>query len=289
MARTLLITGATGNVGTEIIAELRRRGRAHDVVAAVTNSDNARAQLGNDIGYVRFDFADPSTFGAAFAGVEKLFLMRPPQITDIPRYITPALRAAKEAGVRQVVFLSLSGVESIRVVPHAKVEAALRDIDIPWTMLRPSFFMQNLSTTHRDEIRDDDEIFVPAGNGRTSFIDVRDIGAVGGAALDEDWHTYQAYELTGSEALTYGEVAGILSDVLNRRITYRKPSLMAFFTRWKARGVPTQFILVMSGIYTVARLGFAGRLSDDLPRLLGRNPITMRQYIEDYKTAWERP
>lgn len=287
MGGKILVTGATGNVGIEVIAELRRRGRASDVVAAATNPDAARARLGDDIGYVRFDFADPATFAPAFAGAEKLFLMRPPQISDIPRYITPAIQAAKGAGVRQIVFLSLIGVDKNRVVPHAKVEDALREAGVAWTMLRPSFFMQNLSTTHRDEIRDGDEIFVPAGDGSTSFIDVRDIGAIGGMALAEDGHENTIYELTGPEALTYGEVAALMSEVLGRRITYRKPSLLAFITRWKARGADTAFVVVMAGIYTTARLGLAARLTDDVPRLLGRPPISMRQYIEDYRSAWE--
>lgn len=283
----ILVTGATGNVGREIIAELRRRGRTADTVAAVSNPARSASELGDDIQYVKLDFADQNTYDPALNGIDKIFLLRPPQISDIPRYITPFIQAAKAANVRQIVFLSLIGVDKNRVVPHAKVEDALRTAGVPWTMLRPSFFMQNLNTTHREEIRDGDEIFVPAGNGKTSFIDVRDIGAVGGMALDEEGHENMVYELTGSEALTYGEVAAVMSEVLGRTITYRKPSLLAFITRWKARGQPTDFVFVMAGIYTTARLGLAARLTDETTMLLKRPPITLRQYIEDYRSAWE--
>lgn len=287
MAGKILVTGATGNVGAEVVAELRRRGRTADVVIADRNPTKAQTQLGADLRYVRFDFEDATSFAPAFVGIDKLFLMRPPAISDIPRYITPAIAAAKAAGVCQIVFLSLIGVDKNRIVPHAKVEDALRAADVPWTMLRPSFFMQNLSTTHRQEIRDGTEIFVPAGNGRTSFIDVRDIAAVGALALAEEGHGYKTYEITGSEALTYSEVAALMTEELGRTITYRKPSLLAFIARWKARGADLDYIFVMAGIYTTARLGFAGGLTDELPKLLGRAPITMRQYIADYRNAWE--
>ena len=287
MTGKILITGATGNVGSELITALRKRGLANQVVAADRNPAKAQAKLGNDIGYTRLDFADASSFAPAFTDIEKLFLMRPPALSDVPRYIAPAIDAAKHAGVRQIVFLSLLGAEKNRVVPHAKIEDALRDADVPWTMLRPSFFMQNLNTTHRDEIRDGNELFVPAGNGRTSFIDVRDIAAVAALALAEAGHEYQSYALTGSEALTYGEVAAMMTEVLGRNIAYRNPSLLAFIARWQARGAALDYILVMAAIYTTARLGLAGGITGELPRLLGRTPITVRQYIEDYRAAWE--
>lgn len=249
MPATILVTGATGNVGSEVLKRLRD----HDVrvIAAVPKPDRARRVLGSDVEVVAFDFGNPATFAPAFRNVDKLFLIRPPAISDVPRYITPALNAAQQAGVDQIVFLSLLGVERNSIVPHHAIEEAVRATGVPWTFLRPSFFMQNLNTTHRAEIRDNSEIFVPAGNGKTSFIDVRDIAAVGAKALLEDGHEQQAYPLTGSAALSYSEVAAIMSDVLHRPIRYRPPSLLAFAVRWRARGLPLDQIAVMAGISTL--------------------------------------
>lgn len=284
MAETILITGATGNVGAEIIGALR--GSGHTLRAAVTNVERARTRLSDDIDYAVFDFARPETFVPAYEGVTRMFLMRPPQISDIPRYITPAIVAAKQAGVQQIVFMSLLGVEKNPVVPHAKVEAAILEAGMPYTFLRPSFFMQNLSTTHRDEIRDGSEIFVPAGHGATSFIDARDIAAVAALALTEDGHANKAYPLTGSAALTYDQVAEIMTAVLGRPIRYRNPSIPAFIARRRARGEALAFILVMCAIYTTARLGLAKYVTNDTERLLGRAPITLRQFVEDYRETW---
>ncbi|NDJ78922.1 MAG: SDR family oxidoreductase, partial [Chloroflexi bacterium] len=234
----------------------------------------------------RFDFAQPDTFAPAYAGVKRMFLLRPPAISDVKRYLFPAIDAAQASGVEHIVFLSLLGVENNRVVPHYKVEKYLESCGVAYTFVRPSFFMQNLNTTHRSEIRDESEICVPVGRGKTSFIDARDIGAVAALALAEDGHTNRAYELTGSEALDYYEVAAIFSDVLGRPITYANPSILRFVRAQRRKGAPLKFALVMIGLYTSTRFGMAKTITNEVERLLGRPPITLRQYVQDYRECW---
>jgi uncharacterized protein YbjT (DUF2867 family) len=145
--------------------------------------------------------------------------------------------------------------------------------------------MQNLSTTHRDDIRAG-EILVPAGRGATSFIDVRDIAAVAARVLTEAGHLFQAYPLTGNEAVDYFQVARLLSAELDRPIAYRRPSILRFVRHMRAQGRAWPLILVMVGIYTTARLGLAGLITPDCERLLGRPPITMRQFVHDERECW---
>jgi uncharacterized protein YbjT (DUF2867 family) len=166
------------------------------------------------------------------------------------------------------------------------VEQFILEAGLPYTFLRPGFFMQNLSTTHRDDIREHGELFVPAGKGRTSFIDTRDIAAVGARTLLEDGHEGKTYDLTGSEALTYAEVAELFTEVLGRPIRYPEPGALRFAARWYGRDVPASYIAVMTGIYTVCRLGLAGTLTRDTETLLGRAPISMRQFIQDHESCW---
>lgn len=278
----IVVTGATGTVGREVMQRLARQGAP--AVAAVRNPGRARSTLGT-VPTVRFDFEDPATYDETFRGAEKLFLVRPPAIAAVWQSIFPALRAAQAAGVQHVVLLSLLGAEQNPFVPHRWIEWYLQSLDMDWTFLRPSFFMQNLSTTHRAEIRDRDEIFVPAGEGATSFIDARDVAAVGARVLTGAGHARRAYALTGAEALTYAEVARILSDVLARPIRYHDPSLFAFVRRQLGQR-PLGFVLVMAGIYLTARLGLAARATLDVERLLGRPPTTFRQFAEDYQSVW---
>ncbi|MFN8514476.1 MAG: SDR family oxidoreductase [Chloroflexia bacterium] len=281
----ILITGATGNVGAATVAALGQLGLRPRVAAR--DVAGAQRRLGDTATPVPFDFTDPATFGAAFDGVRRMLLVRPPALANVRRDIAPALDAARAAGVEQVVFLSLLGAERNPVVPHRRIEDLLRASGLGWTFLRASYFMQNLSTTHRDEIRQRGEIFVPAGQGRTSFIDVRDIAAVAAKALTEPGHAGRAYPLTGAVALDYAIVAELLSAVLGRPVRYANPSPLAYARRLAGQGQPATYILVTTAIYLTARLGLAAGVTGDIARLLGREPITMRRFVEDHRALWE--
>ncbi|MBW4507291.1 MAG: SDR family oxidoreductase [Scytonematopsis contorta HA4267-MV1] len=281
----IMVTGATGNVGFEVIRLLQEH-NCH-ICAAVRNPNQAKQQiLGNNIDFVQFDFTNSDTWTNAFEKVNKLFLVRPPNLANVRKQIAPVLNAAKLSGVEQVVFFSIQGAERNRIVPHSKIERYINKLGIPATFLRAGFFMQNLSTVHREDIKTRGELFMPAGKGITSFIDVRDIAAVAVRALIENGHSSRAYTLTGSEALTYYQVADIFTEVLGKPIRYAKPSVLNFIFQMRARGLPMSYVLVMVGIYTTARLGLAGNITSDVEQLLGRPPLTMRQYVEDYRHLW---
>jgi uncharacterized protein YbjT (DUF2867 family) len=280
---SIFVTGATGNVGSEVARLLHAAGQP--VRVGVRPAALAGYRVPSGIEATAFDFADPATHAPALRGVRRLFLMRPPAISDTKRFINPVIDAARAAGVEQIVFLSLLGAERLRVVPHARVESYLAGAGVPWTFLRPSFFMQNLSTTHRDEIRAG-EIPVPAGGGRTSLIDIRDVAAAAARVLSEEGHSNAAYALTGVEALDYHQVAQLLSAELGRPILYRRPSIIRFVRQMRARGLAWPIILVMAGIYTTARLGLASAITPDSAHLLSRQPITMRQFVHDYRGCW---
>ncbi|MGN4446736.1 SDR family oxidoreductase [Bacillus cereus group sp. MYBK79-1] len=268
----ILVTGATGNVGKEIVKALIQRSANFQVATHRKESKG-----------VYFDFENPSSLKLALMGVTKLFLLRPPHLADAKKYFQPVIDAAKEVGIKHIVFLSLLGVEKNLIVPHAKIEKIIKDSGIPYTFLRPSFFMQNLLSQHGDELRKDKIIEVPAGRGKTSFIDVRDIGEVAAKVLTEDGHRFKAYALTGSEALTYYEVAEIISKETNEHIIYTNPNIFTFRKRMIQKGLKNDFIMVMIGIYTTARLGLAKKITLDLEQLLGRKPITLKQFAHDYR------
>jgi uncharacterized protein YbjT (DUF2867 family) len=163
-------------------------------------------------------------------------------------------------------------------VPHHGIERLIKKSGLAWTFLRPSFFMQNLSTTHRADICERDEVYVPAGNGRTNFVDVTDIGEAAAVVLTSPGHDRRAYEITGSEALTYAQVAETLSRACGRTISYARPSSAQFKARMLAAGQDAEFVSVMGAIYALARFGMAAGTSDELESLIGRKPTTFAQW-----------
>jgi len=284
MSSPILVIGALGNVGAEVVKQVIALGGK--VRAADIDVSKLQERFGDSVEAVRFDFTDSTTYAATFNGVKKMFYLRPPQITNIRRDMNPSMDAAKQAGVTQVVFLSLIGIEKAKYVPHYKVETYLQELGFQTTFLRCSFFMQNLNTTHRKEIKDRSEIFVPVGKARTSFIDARDIGKVAAVTLMESGHAGKNYNLTGSEGLDYWQAATILSEVLGRKISYRNPNPLHFLVETIRRGTPFMFAMVMLGLYTSTRFGMAEPITNEVERLTGNKPISFRQYAQDYRGSW---
>lgn len=279
----ILVTGATGNVGLAVVRALA--GSGAEVRLAMSPGSHPRA---GGMRAVDFDFTAPATWGPALRDVRSMFLMRPPALGNVKRDLLPAVAAAREAGVRHVVFLSLQGAEKNKVVPHATVEAWLRASGLDWTFVRASFFHQNLSTTHVADIRDRDEIVVPAGNGATAFVDAEDVGAVAAAALmDRTAHANRAWTVTGGEALTYTQIAARLTCELNRPIRYTSPGLLRYARHARRNlAMPAGMVAVTSAIYTTARLGMAAGLTDDVRRVLGRDPIDFATFARRERAAW---
>jgi uncharacterized protein YbjT (DUF2867 family) len=282
---TIFVSGVTGNVGYEVARALM--GRGVRVRTGDLDTQKVRARLGEGVEAVHFDFEDASTYPQAFAGIQRMFLMRPPQISNVRRKMFPAIDAAAAAGVSHFVFLSLIGVQRNKRVPHYAIEQHLRKLGVKTTFLRCSFFMQNFNTTHRDEIRRRSELYIPARFSKTSFIDVRDIAAVAALALVEgEPHINQAYDLTGSEALDYTQVAERFSQVLRRKIIYRNPPALGYVLRQLRAGKPLGYALITAWLYANTRKGMADVVTGDVRRLLGRKPISLRQYIQDYRESW---
>lgn len=281
---SILVTGALGNVGGEIVRQMLDQGIA--IRAADIDPRALISRYGKNIEIIEFDFARPDTYKPALKSVKKIFLMRPPHISDVKRLILPFIETARSAGVEQVVFLSLIGIEKNPQVPHYKVEQYLQSSGMAYTFLRASFFMQNLSGIHVEEIRDRNEIFVPVGHGKTSFVDVRDIAAVAVKTLAERGHGNQAYDLTGPEALNYFQVADIFSKLLGREIIYRNPSIIAFILKSLRRGKPLSLTLIMSYLYTQTKRGMSAQVTQDVEKILGRSPILLEQFVTDYQHVW---
>jgi uncharacterized protein YbjT (DUF2867 family) len=279
MASTVLVTGATGNIGREVVRALTEQGTQVRAGARTP----AKVETRTGVTSVLLDYERPETFAAAFDGVDGLALLMPPfGVSDEVAQARMLVDAARAAGVQHIAKLSAMNADANPQSAHRQVELYIEESGIPYTHLRPSFFMQNYTLYFADDIRRG-VIYLPAGNGKQSLIDSRDIGDAFAVVLTQPGHQQSAYSLTGAEAIDHDEIARILSRVLDREITYAAPSVAEYRATMQANGVPAALFESIIDLYDgiVAR-GWAETVTPDLAQLLGRAPRTFEQYAQDY-------
>ena len=277
----ILVTGASGNVGTYVVKELVEMGE--EVVAAGTDKLKLEKLFGQDIETTVLDFTKPETFKEALKNVDRLFLMRPPHLGK-PEDLYPFIDYLKTCHIRLISFLSLMGVEKNTIPPHHKIEKYIEDSGIPYAHIRPGFFMQNLSGIHSLEIRENDEIFVPAGKSKTSFIDARDIGlSIATVLYEAEKYENTAHTITGPESLSYFQIAEILSQTTGRKITYKKPGFLKYRKHYvEKRGLDKKYVNITMALYFMTRLGTAEKVTKEFMMITGKNPRTFREFAEDH-------
>lgn len=267
-----LIVGASGNVGKWVVENLKK----DEIIAAERNTKKFE---NSDIETRKLDFYDPSTYKNIFEGVDSIFLMRPPAISKVKKYIFPFIDQALKKGVKKIVFLSLIGAENNNFVPHKKIEDYLIEKNADYTFIRPSFFMQNLTGMHLQDINVLDEIIAPAGNGKTNFIDAKNIGEIIAKVLKETGHEKKAYSITGPKSYTYHEVADILTELLGRKIKYNEPGIIKFFMRMKKRKFKINYIFVMTAIFLTSKFGKADITNNNFEKIMNYKPENLEMFI----------
>lgn len=284
----VLVTGANGNVGREVVRALRARGA---VARAVDLSvDDVRATHGGDIDAARLDYAAPSTFAGALDGCTSLFLVRPPAIADMETTLLPFIDAGLASGIEHIVFLSVHGASSNKLVPHHAVELHLAACGAGYTFLRPGFFAQNLGTAYRADIAEDGRLFLPAGRGRVAFVDIRDVAELAALVLDDPRaHHAMAYTCTGPEAFSFEEAARLMTDVVRRPIRYEAASIGGYVRHLHVHGLPLAQIAVQTVLHVGLRYGQLEVIDPTLERLLGRRPRTLATYVRESAGLWTPP
>lgn len=282
----VLVTGATGNAGREVVAALLARGVP---ARAAGTSPKRLRELLPAAEPVRLDLREPATFGPALRGCRGLFLLRPPAIADVKPTLNALVDAARAGGVSHVVFLSVAGAGENHVVPHHAVERHLIEGPGDWTILRPGFFAQNLGDAYRRDLLEDDRLYLPAGRGRAAFVDVRDVAEVVAQAFVEPTvHAGQAWTLTGPVATSFEEAARLLTAALGRPIHYVPASLPGYALHLLRRGLPWGQVAVQAILHAGLRFGQAERVDPTLARLLGRPGRTLSEYVHDHASLWRR-
>jgi len=278
----IFITGASGNVGVELIRALTGEAKEIKLVAGIRDFEKDKKILSEfPIEFCAFDFSNPKTFEPALENCRILFLLRPPQLSDVSIF-KPLIGMAKKKGVEHIVFLSVQGVENDTRIPHHKIEKLIRDSGMAWTFLRPAYFMQNFATTLKKELVERRRIFLPAGETKFTLVDLRDIGRVAAKVLlNPDSHIGKAYDLTGPDCLTFGQMAKILSSGLRRPIDFESPNLFQFLRYERSEGVSYGFIWVMILLHYFPKFKEEPLTTDWIKKLTHKEPISFAQFVAD--------
>lgn len=228
----ILVTGATGTVGREVVKSLRSKNVAikaaiHQLNKASILTEDSSSGKGN-VEYVVVNYDDPKTITKALEDVEKIFLLTPAMTTpsEGERIAISFIDQAKQLGISHIVRLSAMGVKEEDTSSHRRIEKYLEESGVPYTHLRPNFFMQNFNTEYFFESIKHGEIPLCFGSAKISFVDARDIGEVAATILTNEGHYNKAYTLTGKEVIDHYEIASILSKTLSREVTYTNPLLI---------------------------------------------------------------
>ncbi len=282
---TILVTGATGTIGTATIENLLSRPNV--TVRAGVHSRPASALRGA-AQPVEVDFARPETITSAAHGVDAVFMITPPAPNQV-ELATGVLKGLKAANVLRLVRLSVAAADRPGVAhfmdAHAAMEAQIRESGIPHTFLRPNSFMSNFLTHYRPH--PDGNIRLPWGNGAVAHVDPRDVADVAAEALTTDTHLGKAYTLSGPEAITADQIASSISKATGQRIKYIDMPEEAMRQAMISSGMPPMMIEGLLNLWAAMK---AGRLSDvtqTIPELLGRRARSFDQFARDHAGSWK--
>jgi uncharacterized protein YbjT (DUF2867 family) len=299
LGRTIiLVTGATGTVGSEVVKQLvssisSPSSSGQNVIRAAvhsqTKADKFR-QYDETVKIVNMDYNKPETIGAALDKVGKLFLLTLPSLnmTDISSKV---ISEAKKNGVQYIVKLSVFGADAEPGITigrlHRQEEKIIEESGISYTHLRSSAFMQNFVNYYGYNIKAQNAVYLPAGMGKVSFIDARDIAAVAAKLLLSEInkitrHENKAYVITGPEALSYGQVTEIISEEIGKKISYidteeedaRKVMESMSLEDWLIDAILEEF-------YNT-KIGNRSETTNLVEQIIGRKPTSFVQFVRDY-------
>jgi len=280
----ILVTGATGNNGSEIVRQLSAAGAP--VRALVRNPAKASAIQGPGVEICEGDLGKVNTLEAALAGVDRVLLCSGFSPDEVDMQVN-MIKAARRAGTRHVVKFSVLGASptsACRILSdHGQIEKQLEASGSAYTVLRPNSFMQNL-LAFAGSIQQG-SFALPAGDTRISTVDIRDIAAVAVRVLTEPGHEGKSYDITGPEPLSYGDMAARLSSVLGRTIQYVSISPQDFKKGMMQWGLPEWMADGMNELYATYT-GYQTAVTDVISRIGKKQPTTFDQFARDFTSAF---
>lgn len=281
---TILVTGATGNIGRALVECLQKTPYSVSVIAASPSGQSVAGTPAREL-----NLLSPDSAQAAMRGVKRLFLVTPAH-PDMEAMTAHAVRAAQAAGVQHIVRASGAGADPKSDVAIARLQGRcdqiVIDSGITYTLLRPKNFMQNFTMFLRDMIRAG-TVYSSQGEGRVPFIDARDIAAVAARVLQEPQaHVGKAYTLTGPRALTNAEALAVIAEHIGRPVQLVAISEEQTVEGMRQAGMSEAMVQAMSSLNRIIADGWVTDVTDDVSRLLGRPATAWADFVAEHRDQW---
>ena len=288
MPGKILVTGATGNVGGGVLANLTATGA--NVRALVRDESKAQGLMDDGVEVVIGDLEKPETLDAAFSGVDRVFLATPvgPDQVSLARN---AIAAAKRAGNPHIVRLSAGAVkQTLAALPrvsgqHAEIDAELKTSGLPYTILRPHNFMQN-TLMAAQTVASDGAVYMPMKEGKLGMVDVRDIVDVAAKVLTEAGHEGKTYGLTGPASISYYDIAAGLSEAIGKEVKYVDVPLEAAREAMVAMGLPEWYADAYNEYNKVFSEGWGDFSTGDIEEITGHPARSYETFALDFAQAF---
>jgi uncharacterized protein YbjT (DUF2867 family) len=286
MNSTILIIGATGNIGKELTKLLAENGQKVRVTIRPTSRSEELKALGVEM--IHADLHDPSSLKEAMNGIEKVLFATPfgPNMVELSSNI---IQAAKVAGVKHLVKISGAGAELEAITMakwHRTIEKEIEQSKLAYTFLRPNSFMQNIVNFSAHTIRDHGAFYAPIGEGKIAMVDARDIANVAFHVTTEKGHENKAYYLSGPEAISYHEIADILSSVTGKSVKYVDVPAEAARRSMLEAGMPGETVDALLELYHINKLGYTAEVSNTVEEITRQSATSFETFAKDYKEVF---
>jgi uncharacterized protein YbjT (DUF2867 family) len=288
MTKTILITGATGNISSGIIAQLK--GSAYRLLALVRNPEKAEELKRQGVELRVGDLEKPWTLGSAFAGTDIVWVLAPPG-PRAPEQCSNALWAARQAGAKHVVRLSAIGAAhtapTINSRLHALSDAELVGSGIPFTILKPHYFMQNLMMAAQS-VAQQGAMYFALADGKMGLIDSRDISEFAAHVLTTAGHEGKTYTLTGPASISMHQVAAAIGEAIGKAVKYVPVTVEAQRQSILQMGMDEWMANLLGDYSTAYSANWGDLVTDDFQRVMGKTPRSIAQFGRDFAAAFGR-
>lgn len=280
----ILITGATGNVGIELIKRLLITQNHGNIIAGVRDIEKAKKNnlILHNVELRKFDFEDINTFDTALLNIDIVFLLRPPHISNIDKYFKPLILKIAKNRKTKIVFLSVQGAEKSTIIPHRKIELLIIKNSIEYIFLRPSYFMQNLTTTLYPEILNDKSITLPSGNAKFNWIDIEDIARLGAEYIEKfNKYSNSAFTISGLQNLSFPDIVLIINKIAHVKIKYISVNPIGYFIKKKKEKVEIGMIIVMLILHFIPKIQGEPEIINTYRTIFNEDPHTIEDFVKN--------